>query len=832
VIPLVVTDKVREVIAPGLSKVAGDEAVLADLADGWTLTHTSESLRGRGNGALEVVNLIGRTYRYLARLPRYALPLGWCICPDESLTCRCREPGRELGSDAVILTRCDAIAESRYVALAGAHYYDRFVLRRGASATSGVVDPDWYETMEVRWTQTHARVRRLETENGIVGQWGRVLRLRRLVAESLSKAVAYRTVELDEQGLLVFELLDPAASVSLDGVYEVSGFGKTQLRVVENEGGQLRCESERNPVAVANYAEERRGRQRRLMLDPAATSAVLRREELAMGDLQAGRAHNPELLSFFREPSAARYDELLAVIDLPVQPQLDDAQRLAVEHALRARDLLIVQGPPGTGKTTFIAELIARHLRIHPGDTVLVASQTHQATDNLLRRVHALEPDLPIVRVAGEAQEEKIAEDIRRFWLDAAEPLESSVRTRAERYRRFVAAQLATGGMNPDTTGALLDVQREYLEAHGSQPSRERRLADARVIAGTCYGVSSDPLVREGNYTLAVLEEAGKASPSEALMAMLRAEKAVLVGDSRQLPPTPDSALVSVLSQAHKNPEAIPNHDLRQRAVELAQELDQSRRQLLGEGREAPRTYTAETLFTYMGRRLRDDRPELEVTLRKQYRMVSGIGEMISACFYEHALEHGRSDDERDARASSLTEAHVRLVDVEGHENQPKGSNSYRNHAEAARAVRQLRSLEDAVVASEKGDGERLSVAVITGYAAQLRELKREIAPLESKLAHLTVRLGLVDRFQGDQAEVVLVSLVRTAKPGFLSERNRINVALSRARSLLIILADVPRARNGAIGRPIREVVSFIDAQTAERDRRYEIETHRKEGRA
>jgi hypothetical protein len=832
VIPLIVTGNVRRRIAAGSSFEAANKRVLADLADGWTLMPVQ-----RGRRTEEFVVLVGREHSYTASLPGYRLADEWCICPRSRFDeCRCRDDPREGDCGAVKLTGCRPLTPfERIAALSGDRYAEPFeleeTLRRSGALGWG---SRWGPELSERWTRVHARVRRREEED-VLDLWNEVLEVRELVAASLAGPVPYEDVDVDEQGLMQFTLVDAQQRIAQGAVYQLPEQERLRLTVIDVEGGVVSCDpGDTDPHVVRDVADEQKGDRRRLVLDSRETRSSLRREQHTLTDLEARRTHNPDLLELVLEPRLAGVYDWLPLDETPIQDQLDEVQDDAVQRALRARDLLVVQGPPGTGKTTFIAELVLRHLRAHPGDTVLVASQTHHATDHLLRRVHALDADVPLVRVARPWQiDDKVAEDVRRFWLDAPVPFETAARSRAERYRRYSRARVTAGAWEEDAVEPLLAIQREYLGTDGLQPPRQRRLDEAAVVAGTCFGVSNDPDIRERAFGLAIVEEAGKATPTEALMAMLRAEKIVLVGDVRQLPPTPDRAVDEVLRHADRRPEQIADERLRKRAIRLVGKLEQARQEIESTA-DQPERYTAETLFAYVGRRLRAEHPQLELTLTRQYRMASGIGDLISACFYDGELENGYDDADVDPRAAAIpqTGAHVLLADVAGTESVPRrarGGKSRQNLKEAERAVRFLQRLEEKAAARPETDGgRRLSVAVITGYSAQAALLRSQIAPL--KPPHLDVRVGLVDSFQGDEAEVVIVSLVRTERPGFMERRNRINVALSRARSLLIVLVSLPQARDGTLGRPLQDVVAFVDARRAEGDKRYELRNDKRAG--
>lgn len=125
--------------------------------------------------------------------------------------------------------------------------------------------------------------------------------------------------------------------------------------------------------------------------------------------------------------------------------------------------------------------------------------------------------------------------------------------------------------------------------------------------------------------------------------------------------------------------------------------------------------------------------------------------------------------------------------------------------------------------------GDPLGVAVITPYAAQARRLQSRL----NKASHpnLKIRIGIVDRFQGDKECVVVVSFVNTTYAGFLKTPNRINVALSRAQDLLVIATDLRAARAGTIGTPLQEVAELIATRAEQGDDRYDLQ-HRRERRA
>ena len=112
-------------------------------------------------------------------------------------------------------------------------------------------------------------------------------------------------------------------------------------------------------------------------------------------------------------------------------------------------------------------------------------------------------------------------------------------------------------------------------------------------------------------------------------------------------------------------------------------------------------------------------------------------------------------------------------------------------------------------------------MAVITPYAAQSRDLRKHLDL--TLFPALNVRIGIVDSFQGDEDQVVILSVAATTVAGFLKIPNRINVAVSRAQDLLIITTSLPAAIRGHIGEPLQHVAGFINEQVQSRDPAYHV---------
>jgi superfamily I DNA/RNA helicase len=323
----------------------------------------------------------------------------------------------------------------------------------------------------------------------------------------------------------------------------------------------------------------------------------------------------------------------------------------------------------------------------------------------------------------------------------------------------------------------LLKLQDEWLVRFGQgEGFTGALLSSAQVVAGTCVGLAG-PLDDQEPFDLAIVDEASKATPTEALVPMVRSRRWVLVGDERQLPPFVDSGLID---------------------------------DGLLEGHNLTRGDLEETLFATLASTLPEDRRQV---LTEQHRMLCPIGELISHCFYGDGLSSSRP-----AKSSyrSLTEAFPAAVTWYSTARQPSGrrekrvGTSYWNESELRLIRKRLNDLQQRAAAND----ERLEVAVISGYGEQARRLSRDLRPRDPKWTRLSIDVHPVDSFQGQESDVVIYSVTRSNPKnelGFLRSERRINVALSRAKDALIIVGDHRFCRQARGGQnPFAKVLDFI----------------------
>lgn len=328
----------------------------------------------------------------------------------------------------------------------------------------------------------------------------------------------------------------------------------------------------------------------------------------------------------------------------------------------------------------------------------------------------------------------------------------------------------------------LIELGADWTARFGRQDHFEAPfLSTVHVIAGTCLGVVGSKSSGEMRYDLCIVDEASKATPTEMLVPLARASRWVLVGDSKQLPPFQDEAM--------RKEKFLEQHELRREDV-------------------------SESLFGYLERTL----PAANVvSLTSQRRMIQPISDLVQACFYADQPLICKRAKPKHKFAPALKHA-VTWVDTSRsprrRETVPESRNGCFNKYECEIINGQLRRLNRQFA---KRDPDKtmapIKVAVIAGYAEQVRMLERTLRPKSPNWTHLEIMLNTVDAFQGRQADMVVYSVSRSNAYnylGFLDQPPRLNVALSRGKDALMIVGDLEFCRSITGENPFREVIRWI----------------------
>ena len=335
----------------------------------------------------------------------------------------------------------------------------------------------------------------------------------------------------------------------------------------------------------------------------------------------------------------------------------------------------------------------------------------------------------------------------------------------------------------------LLELNGEWLQRFGSgEDCLEAILTSQDVVAGTCIGIGGIPGDSLGEFDLCILDEASKATPTEAFVPLVRSKKWILVGDTKQLPPYVDATL----------------HD---DAVWERFEVDpQSLR---------------ETLLL----RLQSHLPAaLQAQLSTQHRMVRAVGNLISHVFYEGSLISVR--DESCPVISRVLPKPVTWFSTSGlggRQERNSGA-SFLNPTEAQEIVKIIDRVEFFAAALKNGHHvfidttHRITIAVLAGYAAQTSHINALLEERRKEWRYVEVICHTVDAFQGREADLAIFSVTRSnvfSRAGFLAAPERINVGLSRGRNGLSIVGDTEFCST-LLGSPLANVLDYMNAHKDE----------------
>lgn len=306
------------------------------------------------------------------------------------------------------------------------------------------------------------------------------------------------------------------------------------------------------------------------------------------------------------------------------------------------------------------------------------------------------------------------------------------------------------------------------------------------VVAGTLVGIGHFASgVVENLYDWVIIDEAGRAAPSELAVAMQTGRRILLVGDHLQLPPT------------------------------FSREVQETIQKRFSVGEES-------NVFASDFERIYESSygQTVGASLGMQYRMAPNIGQLVSDCFYDKDLKTGRgASPDYYSLLPEFMNQEVTWVDTadapNAHERHSEERDEWWNDGEARVVMALLRHIVEA-----EGFLERIrtglqpgepAIGIICMYSKQ-RDLLDDLKSKASWLgdARRLVKIDTVDSYQGKENRIVILSTVRSASPGFLKKSHRINVGLSRAMERLFIVGTTKlwTSRNSEmpLGRVLKRV--------------------------
>ena len=421
-------------------------------------------------------------------------------------------------------------------------------------------------------------------------------------------------------------------------------------------------------------------------------------------------------------------------------PWLNSTQETAVNKVLCARDVAIVHGPPGTGKTTTLVEAIYETLHREP--QVLVCAQSNTAVDWISEKL--VDRGVNVLRIGNPTRvNDKMLSFTyeRRFENHPLYPelwsIRKNLRELGSRARR---------GSYDEREGVRSRMSRLRDRATALEIQINAELFDgAHVIASTLVS-SNHRLLNGRRFGTLFIDEAAQALEAACWIAIRKADRVIFAGDHCQLPPT-----IKCI--------------------------------------EAARNGLEQTLME----KVAANKQETVSLLKVQYRMHQSIMQFSSEWFYQGELQAAPEVTNRGILDLDLPMSWIDTSEMEFHEEFVGESFGRINKPEANLLLQELEAYIRKI-GEKRVLEERIDFGLISPYKAQVQYLRGKLKgclffrPFRSQIT-----IHTVDGFQGQERDVIFISLVRANEDGqigFLNDLRRMNVAITRARMKLVILGD------------------------------------------
>ena len=447
-------------------------------------------------------------------------------------------------------------------------------------------------------------------------------------------------------------------------------------------------------------------------------------------------------LGYLRDLFYSRSQEAETFSFAPMHfPYLNKTQEEAVNKVLWAKDVAVVHGPPGTGKTTTLDEAIYETLRRE--NQVLVCAQSNMAVDWISEKL--VDRGVNVLRIGNPTRvNDKMLSFTyeRRFEAHPDYELLWAIRKAI----RDLRAHRKRGDEKYHQKLERLKERATELEVR----INAQLFGEARVIASTLVG-SANRLLEGQKFGTLFIDEAAQALEAACWIPIRRVSRVIFAGDHCQLPPTIKSYAA------------------------LKAGLDKT-----------------------LMERIVENKPEVVTLLKMQYRMNEEIMRFSSDWFYGNQVESApevkyRSILDLDIPMTWVDTSQFAVEGLQFTEEFVGESFGRINKAEAELTLLVLEQYFQKIGKQRILD-ERLDVGIISPYRAQVQYLRRLLKKREFfKPYRSLISVNTVDGFQGQERDIILISLVRAndeGQIGFLRDLRRMNVAITRARMKLIILGD------------------------------------------
>ena len=541
--------------------------------------------------------------------------------------------------------------------------------------------------------------------------------------------------------------------------------------------------------------------------------------------------------------------------------KINGPQKQAIIKTLLAKDLALIQGPPGTGKSTAIAEIIWQHIRKNPKERILLTSETNLAVDNAIDRIvnnyHNL---VKPIRFGGEEKLEmegrQFSLDVMKRWVETGNvEIDKDEKNEDEESlpQKLILQNWIDNIQRRIETKEINKISLELWNKILTSPTLEIRkiffdnyVKNCNTIGATCSSIGEkntrnyptsffksycEIFCKRNNHTdrkghhnndynavlafsTVIQDESSKATPAELSLPLVYGKKNIVIGDHRQLPPLLDKeefmlSFDFLLDRTEKDEEKKKIKRLKSFVDKHFKEMEISH---------------FERLFDRI-----DD--SLKGKFNLQYRMHPDINEVIKQFYVKDGglecglispIDLGVNDSDMTNSASRFhgieiddfmsRDNHVIWIDTNSPELLDGTSRTNHGEVEAIREVLTKFQHSDSFQSYQSfwKNPEDQQIGLISFYGKQIRLLKN----LRNEFRDIPFRVSTVDRFQGMERNIIIVSMVRSnriaadkkQKPdinlygelgypeqrdlGFAQSPNRLNVALSRAKRLLIIVGN------------------------------------------